>query len=91
MAIGLRRMLAKHRDPLIDSVAAGLKESDSVRYQQIDPQLLRGRVEHLVDAFLEAIDPAAILETVRTGASGILAMRANCSRTMSVLNFNCAA
>lgn len=55
MVIGLRKMLATHRDGIVDFVTTGLQKGDSTRYQKIDGQLLRTRVAALVDAFLAAM------------------------------------
>jgi len=55
MAKKLHKLLLKHEEELVESIVAGLVASDSTRYREIDPAVLRERVAGLVGAFLESI------------------------------------
>ena len=67
MAKKLHKLLAKQEESLVDSIIAGLDESDAVHYRQVDPQLLRTQVARVVDAFLESLEgtPESFVDFVR--------------------------
>ena len=58
MSHALFELMHGRRDDLIETVVRRLRSSTAPHYQNLDPDLLRGRSERLVDTFLTALDDA---------------------------------
>jgi hypothetical protein len=54
MRTGLQQILRENREALVETLTKRLRQSDAPHYQQVSEGLLRGRVERLVDSYLEA-------------------------------------